>query len=395
MAFDMSKAAYGKASVSKLDRVQHIRLGQIDRNETNFYSVEGIEELAESIKTVGLLDPVRVVPAEGGKAQRYRLISGHRRFEAYLYLLRETVEARWEKIPALVMEDVDDLTETFALITANSTARELTYAEKCRQEQLLRETLLAMKAAGREVPKNLGQYMAEQLGTSRNEVSRMHSVNENLIPEAREKLDRGEMTAHRAYELSRRPEAEQRAEVKPAAKAQRGRDAAGDLESANRALNIMKFARLMLEYFAPSAHTGLSRSECVFYLKDRFQNAGSWTSDRRRHYSSAAGKITMEHYRVTATFAELWDALAIAALERVSELGAEEAGDPKTPSLWHAADETPKQDGSYVCLYRGPVGDSPTPRSMVMEYRERAWRLHGNKVEGVYTVLRWTEVPEC
>ena len=167
MAFDMSKAAFGKASASNLDKVQRIPLGFIKSNEQNFYSIEGIDELADSIAMVGLLEPVRVVriPSSPTQPYRYKLISGHRRFWAFMRLCDRKEEGylQYEEIPALVMEDMDDLTETFALITANSTARELTYAEKLKQEQLLRETLTAMKEAGKPVPKNLGQYIADQL----------------------------------------------------------------------------------------------------------------------------------------------------------------------------------------------------------------------------------------
>lgn len=397
MAFDMSKAAFGKPA-SNLDKVQKIPLGYIKSNEQNFYSIEGIDELADSIAMVGLLEPVRVVriPSSPTQPYRYKLISGHRRFRAFmaLYNRREEGYLQYAEIPALIMEDLDDLSETFALITANSTARELSYAEKLKQEQLLRETLTAMKEAGKPVPKNLGQYIADQIGTSRNEVSRMHSINEHLIPEAREQVDKGEMTAQQAYELSRKPEQEQR-ETVGAGKRQRKTDAIGDLAKIHRTLNIMEFAKLRLKYFAPSAYKGLSRNECIKYLTDRFRNSGAWPADKRESYSCSAGKITMEHYRITATFAELWDALAIAALECVSKLDTEE--DKHTPAveLWHAPDDPPKQDGSYVCMYRGAGDNGAARRTTVMEYRTGAWRMYGNSVEDVYTVLKWTEVPEC
>ena len=40
MAFDLSKAAYGKASVSNLDKIKMIPLDQIQGNQQNFYSIE-------------------------------------------------------------------------------------------------------------------------------------------------------------------------------------------------------------------------------------------------------------------------------------------------------------------------------------------------------------------
>lgn len=215
MAFDLSKAAFGKATVSKLDTSRKIPIDEIFANDDNFYSITGIEELAESIKMVGLLSPVNVVKTDAG----YKLISGHRRLAAFK-LLRGGDDAdasSYDRIPAIVVSGLDDLTETMALITANSTARELTYADKCKQEDMLRKTLLAMRDAGRDIPKNLGQYIADQIGVSRNEVSRMHSINTNLAPEHRARLEAGELTAKDAYDLSRQSQETQKAAEKDSA----------------------------------------------------------------------------------------------------------------------------------------------------------------------------------
>ena len=398
MAFDMSKAAFGKAA-SNLDKIQHIKLAMIDRNEGNFYSIEGIEELADSIRTVGLMDPVRVVPIEGGKGQRYKLISGHRRLEAYWHLLRECAAGNWETIPALVMEDMDDLTETFALITANSTARELTYAEKLKQEQLLRETLTAMKEAGKPVPKNLGQYIADQIGTSRNEVSRMHSINENLIPEAREQVDKGEMTAQKAYELSRKPEQEQRETVE----ARKRQPAEIDQEELSTKVATMKAATHLLDDLLERVrvlHAIVDRSTGIMELKAGLKRRGSfgdstaWITAQDVTLAITNHGDKMRHI----TPSELWDAISIAAMQRcaeMSKLDTEEDKPSPAAELWHAPDDPPKEDGSYVCMYRGAGDNGTTRRTTVMEYGDGAWRLYGNSVKDVYTVLKWTEVPEC
>lgn len=399
--FDMSKAAFGKASVSNLDRVQRIALDDIDDNEKNFYSLDKIEELAASIQMVGLLEPVRVVRRGPDEIFPYQLISGHRRTAAYEYLHDTTGDDKYAEIPALIMEDLDDLSETFALITANSTARELSYAEKLKQEQLLRETLTAMKEAGKPVPKNLGQYIADQIGTSRNEVSRMHSINENLIPEAREQVDKGEMTAQQAYELSRKPEEQQRETV--AAKRESPRyDPDASMrqireELAREEALTQEFADIFILPLADSA-IGRNRQNGIDNLRASLRHSGLWGTSFGYDGGSTKLSITKDGERCEVSYASAWDALALAAMRRCAEkskLDTEEDKPSPAAELWHTPEDPPKEDGSYVCMYRGAGDDGATRRTTVMQYKSGAWQLYGNSVEDVYTVLKWTEVPEC
>ena len=58
----------------------------------------GIDELANSINKVGLLEPIVVIPSEKGK---YEIVTGQRRFLAFQHLGRE-------KIPAMVLDEAPD-----------------------------------------------------------------------------------------------------------------------------------------------------------------------------------------------------------------------------------------------------------------------------------------------
>ena len=213
MAFDITAAIHGPAEAAQpqAERIRLIPLDAIKANDKNFYEISGIRNLAESISIVGLLDPVRVVAAEN---HSYRLVSGHRRLAAYQLLRDESQGTEFDKIPAIIMSKLDTLDEEFALLTANATARELSYADKLQQEKAMRETLLAMKAQGRQLPSGLSQYIADSMGVSRNEVSRMHTVNENLVPEAMEAVTSGKLNASEAYHLATQPEAEQKETVR-------------------------------------------------------------------------------------------------------------------------------------------------------------------------------------
>lgn len=96
------------AKVSDSDTpVRLIPLAQIHSNPRNFYpGVENLEDLEESIQANGLLEPLTVVPDEGGG---YRLISGHNRFAA----LRRIHSAKYEDgVPCLVLPAMDECPET-------------------------------------------------------------------------------------------------------------------------------------------------------------------------------------------------------------------------------------------------------------------------------------------
>lgn len=390
MAFDLSKAAFGIASVSNLDKLKKIPLTKIDGNRDNFYSIDDIDELAASIKMVGLMSPVTVVP----NGNRYKLISGHRRFEAYKHLCEDALfngqaVTDFETIPALVVTGLDDLTETVALITANSTARELTYAEKCQQEKALREALLAMKEAGREIPRNLGQYIADQLGTSRNEVSRMHSVNENLGPEAMERLKAGELTAQQAYELSR--------EQKPAQES-----AAGETKRPVSALDAKQRAALrrffdqhgdQLAEYALRFSGGL-KSDAINGLKNGLCNSGGCADDLG--WSGLRSFINFRSYNgyfdsFSTTYSELYSDFAKYAIDKLRG-----SPDPlDAPGMWQTG--SPAVDGQYVCRLRWtPAAESLTTR--VMYLIDGAWSLNQSRataVDDAVEIVSWIRLPEC
>ena len=88
MAFDLSAVL---KDVSGPDtgkqQIQYIDLDLIDQDPNNFYSLEGIDELAGNIEMLGLQQPLLVRPTKGG---RFTVISGHRR-RAALLLIRDAV----------------------------------------------------------------------------------------------------------------------------------------------------------------------------------------------------------------------------------------------------------------------------------------------------------------
>ena len=387
--FNLAEAAFGHEAVSKLDteKIRDIPLHQISGNAGNFYALENVEALAGSIQAVGLLDPVVVTPLDVG----YKLISGHRRLEAFRLLAKD--DPQYETIPARVLPSMDQLRETLALVTANATARELTYPEKLKQEQVLRETLQEMKNAGMEVPRNLGAFMAEQLGTSRNEVSRMHQVNEKLVPEARELVDKGEMTAQKAYDLSRKPEAEQKDAIVGLQKIARAdpSEVQPPEEKVSPAIHA-DLVRPFLREFAQAAAEAGSYSDAQDSLRKRLRNSSTvlessdFSADNNGvEFDRFTGKRTRR-----LTWAQVRDGVALACIQQVAK-----APEPKPvkTDLWHT--EPPEKTGDYVCFYRLPYAAPPKTVSSGILTWDGEWKINGNPVAGVYEVQKWTEVPKC
>lgn len=84
-----------------------------------YFERESIEELANSIKQFGLINPIRVKPIGNGN---YQIIAGERRWRAFKLL-------RWKKIPAII-EDVDEKVQSAKSLIENIHREDLEAFEK-------------------------------------------------------------------------------------------------------------------------------------------------------------------------------------------------------------------------------------------------------------------------
>lgn len=386
MGFDLSKAAFG--AVSNLDTMKKIDLSKVKGNSLNFYSMEKIDELADSIKLVGLLSPISVIP----DGSEFRLVSGHRRLEAYRRLAAED-PSEYGRIPAIVIRELDDLSETMALVTANSTARELTYAEKCQQEDLLRRTLLAMKDAGRDIPRNLGQYIADQIGVSRNEVSRMHSVNENLIPEAKERLNAGEMTAQQAYALSRQPEEVQRSEVRQTYDPDDAIERWKEERAAEAALRDA-FVEAYKHKLALRASGQTGRNEGIAALRCAMRSSGGGSSDLAYYCNAKGVDLSTSEGSCMVTYAELYDAIAVYAIDWLASGFPEGSSANAEGAEW--ASGHPEEPGNYACATNILKEVDGKIDYRVMFWTGRSWKLskRGPSIIDDDVVEAWLPLPK-
>lgn len=162
MKFDMSRikgAGDGLLNeVSKLQRVNEMKqifvsVDQIDKAEENKkMSIKQIEELADSIVDVGLVNPIVLRQKEDG---RYRIVAGERRYTAITKLIED---GRWEKTrpvrsslfdPNLIdLPLTDDEKEDYVRATENAQQRNATDGDLMVTARKLKKTYEKLRERG-------------------------------------------------------------------------------------------------------------------------------------------------------------------------------------------------------------------------------------------------------
>lgn len=224
---------------------QQIPLAQIETNDRNFYNVEDVTELAESIELIGLKQPLVVLEVDDS---HYRLIAGHRRYKALTELGRESA-------PCVVQRNLTETQEQLALILTNSTARELTYYEKYQQAQRLKELFIKRREEGAELPGRIRDMVAEAMQESASNIARMEAIDKHLVGEWKRALKKGHINASTAYELSKLDKEAQK----------KLKEALSDY-TAPTAKVIKAAGEIVRDYpFAPLVCPKLSNSPCTRY----------------------------------------------------------------------------------------------------------------------------------
>lgn len=227
--------------VSNLDTpeivTQQIPLSQIETNDRNFYNVEDVTELAESIGLIGLKQPLVVLEVDDS---HYRLIAGHRRYKALTELGRESA-------PCVVQRNLTETQEQLALI--------LTYLEKAEQAKRLKELFIKRREEGAELPGRIRDMVAEAMQESASNIARMEAIDKHLVGEWKRALKKGHINASTAYELSKLDKAAQK----------KLKEALSDY-TAPTAKVIKAAGEIVKDYpFAPLVCPELSNSPCTRY----------------------------------------------------------------------------------------------------------------------------------
>ena len=208
--FDLAGLIAGQAesaAVSDPDTVQRLPVEEIHDNSGNFYSVEDVKDLTDSISVSGVLQPILVRPRpEGG----YLLIAGHRRTKA-VRILRDEWKGKgenpWDTIPALVRPApstrAEELLEELALIQTNAAVRKLSDAEISAQAEKLTDILADLKREGYDFPGRMRKLVADALGVSETKLVKQKLIREKLSPGWLERWKAGNVAEYTAEALTK------------------------------------------------------------------------------------------------------------------------------------------------------------------------------------------------
>lgn len=186
-------------------RTRDVSIFKMYRNTMNFYDLSGIEELAGEILMYGLKQNLELVyePNEQGE---YRIIAGERRWLALKRLVEQGYK-EFEMATCKLTTPQDSDEEQVEIIIANA-YRIKSVKDLIEEEQRLKTSLERIKAAGGSIKGydlqsgRLRDVISTMLKTSKTKIAQIESVNNNLIPEFKEELDKERLTFSAAYELS-------------------------------------------------------------------------------------------------------------------------------------------------------------------------------------------------
>ncbi len=204
-----TKAAAEDNKTKARFRTKDIAIKQMYSNDKNFYSIPDIEQLAQDILAVGLLENLTVVhdPCDRGE---YRIIAGERRWRALTLLVEKGYE-EFSVASCQIKTPAEEHEEMIQLIIAN-TYRNKTVADILEEQKTLEETLKYMKENGLTLhgykldSGRLRDVIANMMQVSSTKIGQIESINKKLIPEFTEELKEGRLTFSAAYEISKMPD---------------------------------------------------------------------------------------------------------------------------------------------------------------------------------------------
>lgn len=173
---------------------------EVKPSESNFYSQEKIEELADSFLAVGQQQPSVLARIDG----EFIIVSGHRRNLANIFNIERGYK-KYEKVRYLY-KDMTPAVLELSLLTGNIYNRELTAWERTQQAQRFKEALIrAKKEGGLEIKGSLREMVADLMNESSSNIAKMDSINKNASSEIKDELRKGNLGITAAYEAAKLP----------------------------------------------------------------------------------------------------------------------------------------------------------------------------------------------
>lgn len=187
------------------EQIEYIDEAKLSGDGENFYSMEGIEALAQNIELVGLQQPLRVRPDpddEGG----YIVVSGHRRLTAIRTICKADEPERWRTVPCIVERgELSPAMRELRLIYANSDTRRMSNADISAQAERVEKLLYQLQEEGVEFPGRMRDHVAEVCQVSKSKLARLKVIREGLSKSEQiaKAWEKGELPEAAALEIAR------------------------------------------------------------------------------------------------------------------------------------------------------------------------------------------------
>ena len=172
-------------------------------SKDNFYSTEDTEKLKQSIRALGILQPLLIEERDG----KDYLLAGHRRRKCCLELIKEGLE-RFKRIPCVYKPKIelsaetetDEIVRRMVIIQSN-TYREKTDWEKMT-ESLQMEELVKDLREKTELEGTTREIVSDLIGVSSTQIGRYHSISSNLSGELMDAFKQNKLNVSTAAELA-------------------------------------------------------------------------------------------------------------------------------------------------------------------------------------------------
>jgi ParB-like chromosome segregation protein Spo0J len=198
----MNQASKTEAGAPKYE-LKRLNINELypDPQNKTVYSVENIEELADAIELAGGVLHNLVVRA-ADETGKYMIISGERRWTACNMLVNEKRMQQFAEVNCLIENEHDEDMLDLMLMLTNSTARQLTDAEKMRQAERMTDILNRMKEQ-QGLEGRVRDIVGKMLQMSSGQLARYHAIAKNLQNEdLRQAFQDGRLKVSAAYEAS-------------------------------------------------------------------------------------------------------------------------------------------------------------------------------------------------
>lgn len=194
---------------ARREKVQEIPLGELHPFKNHPFKVKddaAMQDTVDSVREYGVLVPAIARPDPDGG---YELIAGHRRHHASELAGKETMP--------VIVRDLDDDAATIIMVDSNLQREELLPSERAFAYKMKLEAMkhqgerldLTSAQVGRKLEnRESREILAEQVGQSRNQISRFIRLTE-LIPTLLDMVDERKIALNPAVELSHLKKEEQ------------------------------------------------------------------------------------------------------------------------------------------------------------------------------------------